>query len=47
VGERLAVKPPTAVDNPARPAWALLSVGLLSSFVGQLSLAPYQLLGKD
>ncbi len=33
--------------NPARPAWALLSVGLLSSFVGQLSFAPYQLLGRE
>jgi hypothetical protein len=33
--------------NPARPAWALLSVGLLSSFVGQLSFAPYQLLGNE
>jgi hypothetical protein len=32
--------------NPARPAWALLSVGLFSTLVGQLSLAPYQLLGK-
>lgn len=35
------------VGNPARPAWALLSVGLLSSFVGQLSFAPYQLLGNE
>jgi hypothetical protein len=29
--------------NPARPAWALLSAGLFSTLVGQLSLAPYQL----
>jgi hypothetical protein len=29
--------------NPARPAWALLSAGLFSTMVGQLSLAPYQL----
>jgi len=29
--------------NPARPAWFLLSLGLLSTFVGQLSLAPFQL----
>ena len=35
------------VGNPARPAWALLSVGLLASFVGQLSLAPYQILGNE
>jgi diguanylate cyclase len=28
--------------NPARPAWFLLSLGLLSTFVGQLSLAPFQ-----
>jgi len=33
-------------DNPARPAWALLSVGLGATFVGQLSYAPYQLLGR-
>ena len=31
--------------NPARPAWALLSAGLFSTLVGQMSLAPYQLLG--
>jgi hypothetical protein len=30
-------------DNPARPAWLLLSQGLLSTFAGQLCLAPYQL----
>jgi hypothetical protein len=30
-------------DNPARPAWFLLSLGLLSTFAGQLSLAPFQL----
>jgi hypothetical protein len=29
--------------NPARPAWALLSTGLFSTLVGQMSLAPYQL----
>lgn len=29
--------------NPARPAWALLSAGLFSTLVGQLSLAPFQL----
>ena len=34
-------------DNPARPAWGLLSLGLLAMFVGQLSYAPYQLLGRD
>jgi hypothetical protein len=32
--------------NPARPAWTLLSVGLLAAFVGQLSYAPYQLTGR-
>jgi hypothetical protein len=35
------------VDNAARPAWTLLSVGLASTFVGQLSLAPFQLLGNE
>jgi hypothetical protein len=29
--------------NPARPAWALLSAGLFSTLVGQVSLAPFQL----
>lgn len=29
-------------DNPARPAWLLLSQGVLSMFAGQLCLAPYQ-----
>jgi hypothetical protein len=29
--------------NPARPAWFLLSLGLLSTFAGQLCLAPLQL----
>jgi hypothetical protein len=29
-------------DNPARPAWFLLSLGLLSNFAGQLGLAPQQ-----
>jgi hypothetical protein len=28
--------------NPARPAWFLLSLGLLSNFAGQLCLAPFQ-----
>jgi cytochrome bd-type quinol oxidase subunit 2 len=28
--------------NPARPAWFLLSLGLLSTFAGQLCLAPLQ-----
>lgn len=34
-------------DNPARPAWALLSLGLLATFVGQLSLAPFQIVLGD
>jgi hypothetical protein len=34
-------------DNPARPAWGLLSLGLLAMFVGQLSYAPYQLFGRE
>jgi hypothetical protein len=29
--------------NPARPAWFLLSLGVLSMFAGQLCLAPFQL----
>jgi len=29
--------------NPARPAWFLLSLGLLATFVGQLAFAPFQL----
>jgi hypothetical protein len=29
-------------DNPARSAWFLLSLGLLATFAGQLSLAPFQ-----
>jgi hypothetical protein len=33
--------------NPARPAWFLLSIGLLSTFVGQLSLAPFQLVRNE
>jgi len=33
--------------NPARPAWFLLSLGLLSTFVGQLSLAPSQLVRNE
>jgi hypothetical protein len=31
------------VGNPARPAWFLLSLGLLSTFAGQLCLFPFQL----
>jgi hypothetical protein len=31
--------------NPVRPAWTLLAGGLLSTFVGQAGLAPYQLSG--
>jgi hypothetical protein len=30
-------------DNPARPAWFLLSLGVLSTFAGQLCLAPFQI----
>jgi hypothetical protein len=33
--------------NPARPAWALLSLGLLSTFAGQLSLAPFQIVRNE
>ena len=33
--------------NPARPAWFLLSLGLLSTFVGQLSLAPLQVVRNE
>jgi hypothetical protein len=33
--------------NPARPAWALLSLGLLSTFAGQLSLAPFQIVKNE
>jgi hypothetical protein len=29
--------------NPARPAWFLLSLGVLATFAGQVCLAPYQL----
>ena len=29
-------------DTPARPAWFLLSLGLLANFAGQLCLAPFQ-----
>jgi hypothetical protein len=35
------------VGNPARPAWFLLSLGLLATFVGQLSLAPLQLVRNE
>jgi hypothetical protein len=30
-------------DNPMRPAWRLLSLGLLATTIAQLGLAPYQL----
>jgi hypothetical protein len=33
--------------NPARPAWFLLSLGLLSTFVGQLCLAPFQVVRNE
>jgi hypothetical protein len=33
--------------NPARPAWFLLSLGLLATFAGQLSLAPFQLVRNE
>ena len=33
--------------NPARPGWALISAGLFCTLVGQISLAPYQFLGRD
>jgi hypothetical protein len=29
--------------NPARPAWFLVSLGLLATFAGQLCLAPFQI----
>ena len=32
-------------NNPVRPAWLLLSLGLLASFAGQLGMAPYQIFG--
>ena len=34
-------------DNPARPAWFLLALGLLSTFVGQLCLAPFQVVRHE
>lgn len=34
-------------ENPARPAWFLLSLGLLSMFVGQLCLAPFQVVRNE
>jgi hypothetical protein len=34
-------------DNPARPAWFLLSLGLLSNFAGQLCLAPQQVVRAE
>lgn len=34
-------------DNPARPAWFLLSLGLLSTFAGQLCLAPFQVFRNE
>jgi hypothetical protein len=33
--------------NPARPAWFFLSLGLLSTFVGQLCLAPFQVVWSE
>jgi hypothetical protein len=30
-------------DNPIRPAWRTLGIGLGATFLGQLSLAPYQI----
>ena len=42
-GAKLACRDRLETDNPARPAWFLLSLGLLSTFAGQLSLAPFQL----
>jgi hypothetical protein len=33
--------------NPARPAWFLLSLGLLSMFAGQLCLAPFQIVSGE
>jgi hypothetical protein len=33
--------------NPARPAWFLLSLGLLATFAGQLCLAPFQLVRNE
>jgi hypothetical protein len=30
-------------DNPIRPAWRLLSLGLLATLIAQLGLAPYQM----
>ena len=35
------------VDNPARPAWFLLSLGLLANFAGQLCLAPFQVVRNE
>ncbi|HXK09349.1 MAG TPA: hypothetical protein VMT70_06890 [Vicinamibacteria bacterium] len=34
-------------DNPARPAWLLLSQGVLSMFAGQLCLAPFQVVNGE
>jgi len=34
-------------DNPARPAWFLLSLGLLANFAGQLCLAPFQVFRNE
>ena len=35
------------VDNPARPAWFLLSLGLLANFAGQLCLAPFHVVRNE
>jgi hypothetical protein len=34
-------------DNPVRPAWTLLALGLLCNVIGQAALARYQLLGEQ
>jgi hypothetical protein len=34
-------------ENPARPAWFLLSLGLLANFAGQLCLAPFQVVRNE
>jgi len=34
-------------DNPVRPAWRLLQIGILCDVLGQAALAPYQLAGRE
>jgi hypothetical protein len=34
-------------DNPVRPAWTLLAIGIFCDALGQGALAPYQLSGLD